>query len=331
VPERRRGRRSARRACLAGGVRGPAPETTDSLYNQGNDAYDRGDFALAYELYQGAFKLRRSYDVARNLGLAELKLGKFRDAIEHFTYSLSQYPSNRPDTKKQVVEWLAQARAEVGTLRLTVAPDSAVCRLNGVVIAKEEREGDVAADPGDAKLECGGAAGYRSEKRVVTVKKGAREEVTITLARSGTVGPGGGADGAADMRRTLLWVGGAVAVAGLGVGAVTGILSLAKAGEADGALADLRTSTGRQSPCAAPAAATCGELLALRKEQDAFGNIAFWTLLAGGTLGAGTAVYGYVTRPRAAPAVGAPVAMPRTAVVPVIAPGAAAVVLTGSW
>src|SRR5262245_46799844 len=78
----------------------PVPETADSLYNQGNEAYDREDFKLALELYTGAFKLRPSYDIARNLGLVELKLGRFKDAVGHLAYSLTLYPSNRGDTKK---------------------------------------------------------------------------------------------------------------------------------------------------------------------------------------------------------------------------------------
>ncbi|MEZ4294850.1 MAG: hypothetical protein R3B70_07725 [Polyangiaceae bacterium] len=45
-----------------------------------------------------------------------------------------------------------------------------------------------------------------------------------------------------------------------------------------------------------PAADRCGELLALRREQDAFGNTAFWTLLAGGVAGAGTATFWFLTR-----------------------------------
>src|SRR4051812_41689376 len=130
-----------------------APETADSLYNQGNAAYDRDDFALAYELYTGAFKLRRSYDIARNLGLSELKLGKYKAAIEHFTYSLTLYPSNRADTKKQVVDWLAQARTQVGTVHLSVEPDSAVCKVNGTAVAHDEGDGDVVFEPGEVKIE----------------------------------------------------------------------------------------------------------------------------------------------------------------------------------
>lgn len=301
------------------------PETADSLYNQGNEAYDHGDVALALELYTGAFKLRKSYDIARNLGLAELKLGRFKDAIEHLTYSLSLYPSNRADTKKQVIEWLDQARSQVGKLRLTVSPESAECRVNGAVTSRDEREEDLLADPGAVKIECR-AGGHRAEKRTVTVEKGGRAEVTIQLAAEAQ-GPGAGTPpGGTGSRTVLIWAGFAATATGLGVGAAMGIVSLVKASEADGTLASLRETTQRASPCAAPKADGCEELYALRREQDAFGNAAFWMLIAGGVAAAGTTAYGFVTQP---PRGNAPA--PRAAAVPLVAPGAAGVLLLGSF
>ncbi len=303
----------------------PGPETADSLYNQGNDAYDRGDLSLAFELYTGAFKLRKSYDVARNLGLVELKLGRIKDAIGHLQYSLALYPSNRADTKKQVIEWLEQATTQVGKLRLHVSPESADCRLNGAPVTREEREDDLLADPGEVKIECR-APGRRTEKRTVTVQKGGRAEETIQLAPDAG-GPGVGASTpAAGSRTVLLWSGSAAAVTGLGVGAAMGVVSLVKAGEADGVLAKLKSDTGRGSPCLAPKADGCDDLYALRREQDAFGNAAFWMLVAGGVASAGTTAYGFVTQPKNA----APPAL-KVALTPVVAPGLTGVVLLGSF
>jgi hypothetical protein len=309
----------------------PAPETADSLYNQGNEAYDKGDYALALALYTSAFKLRTSYDIARNLGLTQLKLGRYRDAIGNFNYSLEHYPSNRADTKKQVVEWLAQARTQVGTLHLVVDPSAADCKLNGAPIGADEREGDIAADPGEAKIECS-MQGYASGKGSVKIEKGQTSELQIKLkalpdAKRGGGGGGGGDTIAPDPRRgTILWVGAAAAAAGIGVGAVTGVISLVKAGDADATLAGLQQSSKRASPCAPPAAdAKCSDLLAARKEQDAFGSVAVWTLVAGGVAGAGTVAYALVTRSRpAAPA-------QKTSLAPVIAPGAAGVVISGAF
>lgn len=304
----------------------PVPETADSLYNQGNDAYDRGDYSLAFELYTGAFKLRKSYDIARNIGLTELKLGRFKDAIGHLSYSLDLYPSNRPDTKKQVVAWLAEARAQVGKLSLRVSPESAECRVAGAAAGPDAREEDLLVDPGEVKIECR-AAGRRTEKRTITIEKGGRAELALALAPDAT-GPGPG-PGDGSPRTVLVWAGSAAAATGLGVGAAVGVVSLVKASEADGMLARLRDETNRSSPCAAPKAAGCDELYALRREQDAFGNTAFWMLIAGGVAGAGTLAYGLVTAPAKGSAPAAPA--PKAAVVPLVGPGTAGVVLSGAF
>ncbi|MBK8258361.1 MAG: tetratricopeptide repeat protein [Polyangiaceae bacterium] len=303
-----------------------APETADSLYNQGNEAYDKGDLQLAYELYTGAFKLRRSYDIARNLGLVELKLGRYKAASQHFEYSLSLYPSNRAETKKQVIDWLDQARKNLGMVKLVVDPFSAKCSIAGENVGDREREAGVYTDPGDVRVECGGVSGYRDVRRVVTVEKGATANVALTLPAQT---PGGGT-GPVDVtpggsRMTLVWVGSAVAAVSIGVGAVTGILSIVKASESDSLLADLKAKSGRTYPCTPVAESGCETLLASRKEQDAFGNIAFWTLLAGGLTGAGTAAFWFVTRPgEASPP-------PKTAVIPAVSPTGAGIVIQGSF
>ncbi|WP_437591789.1 hypothetical protein [Sorangium sp. So ce1000] len=58
--------------------------------------------------------------------------------------------------------------------------------------------------------------------------------------------------------------------------------------------------------------------------EIAFGNIAFWTLVTGGTVGVGTLVYGLVTRKPAAPDPG-----PRVA--PLLGPGTAGLSFGGRF
>ncbi|MFO0591444.1 MAG: tetratricopeptide repeat protein [Polyangiaceae bacterium] len=283
--------------------KGP-PETADSLYNQGNEAYDHGDYALALQLYSSAFQLRKSYDIARNLGLTELKLGKLRDAIGHFTYSLAQYPSNRADTKKQVTEWLAQAKASVGTIKLTVDPETATCSLNGVELTREERDADLPADPGDNVIECA-ADGYRSLKHAARVTKGGTEIVEIALKRrTSDVDPPPPPPPpeqpklsayhrawSYDARRKVAWTGVGVGSALVVGGVVSAVLSATTASDADTLLADLRKRTGRDFPCAGAGVARCSDLVDQRRTQDLTGNLAIWTLAAGAVIGTFTMAY----------------------------------------
>ena len=334
------GSASASASAPAPAVPAPkGPETADSLYNEGNDAYDKGDYPLALELYMGAFRLRKSYDVARNLGLTELKLGKLRAAVAHLTYSVDHYPSNRSENKRQVVDWLAQAKAQAAKLHLTLQPEGASCTLNGDPIAPEELEGDVIVDPGQTKLECGGVAGFGTSKRTLQIEKGTTEQLAITLPRAGIVDeppppPPPSGYGALPLatRRTILWAG--IGVTGLALvgGAVSGVLSITTASDADATLADLRKSTGRDSPCASPAAAKCGDLLSSRKTQDLTGNIALWTLVGAAGVGALTAAYLWPqSRDAAPPAKAGNHSRSRPAASVAIAPGVGGLVISGSW
>ena len=321
----------------------PAPETADSLYNQGNDAYDRGDYSLALQLYTAAFNLRKSYDIARNLGLSELKLGKLRDAIGHFQFSLAQYPSNRADTKKQVTEWLAQAQKEVGTIKLTVDPEAATCSLNGVALTREERGADIPADPGDNLIECS-ADGFLATKQTTHVAKGAAETVEITLKKSvAAVNPPPTSEPPKpqlsayhrafgyDTRLKIAWTGVGLASLLVAGAAVSGGISLASTTSAEGLRDDLRTQTGRDFPCAAPATARCDELLSTRQLQDLTGNLAFWTFISGAAVGGFTMAYLWPPDgPSTAPRKLTPAPEPaKLKVVGSIAPGG--VVISGSF
>lgn len=319
----------------------PGPETADSLYNQGNDAYDKGDFPLALELYTGAFKLRKSYDIARNLGLTELKLGKLRAAIEHLSYSLEHYPSNRADTKRQVIDWLDQAKADAGKLEISVAPEGAACSVNGIAIALEDGKSKVFVDPGALKIECG-AEGFGKSKRSLAIEKGATETIAIALPRAGTIDeppppppPSGYSALPLSTRRTILWTG--VGLTGLALvgGVVSGAISITTAGEADATLADLRKSSGRENPCASPAVARCDELRDARATQDLTGNVALWTLVGAAGAGAFTAAYllpraDLLGGSRAHERPGDPGGSRPSASV-TIAPGVGGMVISGSW
>lgn len=47
-----------------------------TLFGQGNEAYDAGDYTMAREKYLSAFTLRPRFDYAANLGWVELKLAR---------------------------------------------------------------------------------------------------------------------------------------------------------------------------------------------------------------------------------------------------------------
>src|SRR4051812_2896716 len=66
----------------------------DDLAHKGNDLALKLRWKEAEPLFQQAWALKHSYDIGGNLGLAELALGKYRDAAEHLSYALKTFPAN---------------------------------------------------------------------------------------------------------------------------------------------------------------------------------------------------------------------------------------------
>ncbi|MCK6591877.1 MAG: hypothetical protein L6Q76_30360, partial [Polyangiaceae bacterium] len=101
-----------------------AEKTADEYALEGRELAARNDFQGAYAAYMEAWKRKRSFDIAGNLGVAELRLGRMREAAEHLTYCEQNYPAVRDaeQTKKLEVvrELLKEARAQVGVARIRV-------------------------------------------------------------------------------------------------------------------------------------------------------------------------------------------------------------------
>jgi len=71
-----------------------AAQQADELFLKGKALLKEGKKQEALAAYREAWKLRKSYDVAGNLGSLEIDLGLFRDAAEHLSYALSHYAAS---------------------------------------------------------------------------------------------------------------------------------------------------------------------------------------------------------------------------------------------
>ena len=63
------------------------------LYKRANALYGQKSLAEAEGLYLEAWNLKKTYDVACNLGALELDLGKLREAAEHLAFALREFPA----------------------------------------------------------------------------------------------------------------------------------------------------------------------------------------------------------------------------------------------
>jgi hypothetical protein len=240
----------------------PAAATSEEraalLYEEGNKFYDEGKYKEAEAKYQAAWDMARSFDIAGNLGNVEMMIGQPREAAEHLAYALKIFPlGGAPEKRKFLQGRLADAKKQIGTLRISVNMAGAEVFVDEKSIGKSPIETDVFVDPGDRIVVA--RYGEKTTEQTVVVAKGSAADVPLTIETGPNMG--------------IVLGGAAVGVAGIGAGVVFAILSNGKAGDAEAAT---RGSDERNS---------------LRDDQTLFGNISFWSFVGGGAVLAGTAIY----------------------------------------
>ncbi|MFO0589125.1 MAG: tetratricopeptide repeat protein [Polyangiaceae bacterium] len=266
-------------------------DKADDLYRQAVEAGKREEWQSAYELLAEAVRLKQSHDILGNLGTAEFRLGRYRDAAEHFTGSLKLYPVNgRPEGKSFSQALLDEARTQVMTLTLKVTPATAHVRVNGREVGPADRD-TVFVDAGDVTIEVGGVPGYESARQALKAEKGKEQTISIDL------GPLGG-----DKDKPS-W---AVIGVGAGLAAVAAGVGIGLGAAAKGAESEWRTKgeeikkTPGAGPCPAqPTSGLCKEANDAANQHNAFTGASIALFATAGALGAATLVYGLW--PRKAP------------------------------
>jgi len=291
-----------------------ALDKADELYRKGMVAGAVKDWPRAFEHLLGAYQLKKSYDIEGNLGAAELKLGKYRDAAEHLQHSLTLFPVNGKDeNKRRTEELLAEAKKEVGILKLTISPAAALVNVGGRALPPGEPHDQVFVEPGEMRIEVGGVDQYEPANRSVKVAKGQVVELAIALKPVGKTVPAASASTSASAtststsgpaptgpRKALVITGVVLTGAGLIAGVATGIAALTAGGDAQSQLEKIRSTQG---PCKDPAdTPACKDLAATRSQQSGLTSAAFWSLAGAGIAGAATLIYVFVAQPKGPPA-----------------------------
>lgn len=283
------------------------------LFKNGKAAFAKGDLAEAERLFAEAFAIRKSSDIAANLGQSELEQQKFRRAAEHFQWALANLLPSATDAQRKAVETgLARSRAEVAVLRLEIKPDGSEVLVGDQSLGKSPVAGGVYVDPGEVIVSVKHDGFVAIDKRVM-VGKGTEQAVEVTLtprevtsgaAAGGAVAPvvdsglersqpaAPASDAApAPTHKSLVpaYVATGVAVVGVAAGVVFTLSANSKSDKADQFVTDL----GGPSACGAGGGATaaqCAELKDKRDSVDSSRNLALGSFIVGGVA---AAVAGY--------------------------------------
>lgn len=153
----------------------------DQLFEQGVTARKTGKLVEAESLFQKAWAMKKTWDIAANLGLVQFNLGKIAEGAEHVTYALANFPPTESDAAREsLTTALAAARPEVGEIAARCNVQGAEVRIGGEPKGTTPLQRAVFVMPGAVTVEMS-KDGYDSVRRTVEVKKGGTYEVAITM------------------------------------------------------------------------------------------------------------------------------------------------------
>jgi hypothetical protein len=309
-----------------------AVKRADLSFKQGVRLYSEKKWSEAEAAFLSAWALNPTFDVAYNLGSAEYQLGKYPAAAEHLSFALRRWPliGAASSLRKTAQQRLDAARAFVGALTVKVNVAHAEVFVDGQRVGAASLEGEVFVEPGErtveAKLE-----GYETAKQVVQADKGAARAVQLTLVARApkakvvgelpqpapVVAPKD--ESRSGAKKAILVAGAGASGAALLAGVVFTVLSNGKVDDAE--------AKGGWDPCYGPTTPVpnrCLELHQLRLDAARFANLAFWSFVGAGAVGAGTLAYALVSENRRQPS-------PQVRIVPVTMAYGGGIVLSGQW
>lgn len=204
----------------------PLMDPAEEHFRKGNALYKEGKWAEAEGEYEKALSLRKTHDVAANLGHAELRQGKWTEAAEHLAFSVRSWPMTGNAEKRAFAQkGLEEARGKVGALEVRVSAAGAEVMVDGKRVGLSPLEVEVFVEPGahgvEAKL-----AGHEDAREAVEVGAGASKVVELSLKRKAEAGPVGPVEPPVKKRSLVPAVvlgGVAVAGAGAAIGMFVGV------------------------------------------------------------------------------------------------------------
>ncbi|WP_438018184.1 PEGA domain-containing protein [Sorangium sp. So ce315] len=329
-----------------------AAKRADALVQKAGRLYSDGQYQDAEALLLMAWELNPTFDVAYNLGNTKYQLKKYKEAAQYLSFALRHWPLLKGVAKlrPRAEQWLAESRAQVGALKVSVTVAGAEVLVDGKNVGRAPLEGEVFVDPGEHRVEAM-HLDYEPSSQTVSVAKGGTAEVklAITPVRSeaqatGVKTEGGGsATGAGGLGPVAgppavpmepqplppekrNWVPvialGAASAVGLGVGIGMTVASNNASGDAHTQSAAI-IQAGAQ--CVRPEPSWVGPCEKVRSDAssaDTLGNVARVAFIGAGVLAIGAAAYALWPKSKRTESIVA---------LPVVHSDGAGFAVTGAW
>src|SRR6185436_14978845 len=128
-------------------------EQARQLYKDGVREAGRGRWEKARRLFLEAFRLRPHFQIAFNLGQAELQIGEFSKAAEHLDFFLRTVQDVAAQERQKARLMLDEAERQVATLVLSTNQAGAEVLVDGVSVGTTPLGRDVFVAPGRHVIE----------------------------------------------------------------------------------------------------------------------------------------------------------------------------------
>ena len=294
-------------------------KTVNELMRTGVTAYRKKNFEAAREAFAKAWQIRPHVDIASTLAEVEMRLGRYREAAEHWEYNLKHSAADRDEASAQ----LAECRKHLGRVHVEVNLPDAIVFVDGVLKVDDtqiNRELAFWLDPGE-HIFAARKGGQGVEVRVSVLAGEAQTiqlsvptpslveatptPVAVTPFSKPTPPQDRNSGGGPSSRTVVVASGAALTVAALGLG----VYSHLRAESAEARRLELVAQAQAQLPvptrnfCSprtdgGETPSQCPEIASKADEAFTFENVRNVSFIAGGALGVAT-VATYLLWPRA--------------------------------
>lgn len=272
---------SARAVFASDGVKTDATlEKSSALYQKARSLQEQGQWVDAEKLYQEAWDLRPTFDIAGNLGDCELHVGQRREAQEHLVYALKNLPAGwTPEQKAALAARLEEARGKSVELEVVSDVDGLEVFVNGRAVTLSDRK-TIYVEPGDSVE--GRHSGYAPDTKAVDAAVLKGKAISLAPKRI-------------ERSKLPAYVLGGAGVAVLVVGA--SFLGIAESKRSEAKTLTLETNHSCRVSDPAPQG-KCKDLTSVASSGDTFGNVGIAALAVGATAFAGGVAYWFLSAPR---------------------------------
>ena len=288
-------------------------EQARHLYDEAIQYGKRGEYRRAKASLSAAWSLVKSWEIAVNLGSAEIRLGQFRSAAEHLAWGIRDGTAKEGEDYPPIVKaktLLEEAASRVGQLKLVADEPGAAVFVDEEVVGRTPLADPLYLDPGEHVITARPANPERASLKLeVRVQAGDALERFLRFSQTRTAppspsetaepatdSPAGYRTGGLFEPRTFV----PVTLGGLtGISAGVALAFTIKGSAANGAAADWAARTGGN--CDAPSAA-CDALADARERRNEANRIANIAWVGAGMFGVATVATLFFW-PKAPPAV----------------------------